>query len=141
VLDNDERGTEFLPGAFKSVMRCNWKVPAENFTGDALHAGWTHDAGSQAVFGKGINPTSEDGLQININGHGWQVDSKYPVGNAATLGYKSILRYFREREPAVLQWAHELQVQHDVERDREDTSAASERKAFVRFEIHLRLHP
>jgi len=103
VLDNDERGTEFLPGAFKSVMRCNWKVPAENFTGDALHAGWTHDAGSQAVFGKGINPTSEDGLQININGHGWQVDSKYPVGNAATLGYKSILRYFREREPAVAQ--------------------------------------
>ena len=34
-----------------------------------------------------------------------------------------------------------IQPFRPVERDREDTSAASERKAFVRFEIHLRLHP
>ncbi|MBS0416486.1 MAG: Rieske 2Fe-2S domain-containing protein [Proteobacteria bacterium] len=104
LLDNDPAGTEFLPGAFKNVMRCNWKVPAENFIGDALHAGWTHDSGARAMLGKGVAPSdSPNTYQINVNGHGWQVNLDYPLGNAATLGDKRIVSYLREREAEVSQ--------------------------------------
>src|SRR5262249_12163814 len=99
LLDNDEGGTELLPGTFKNVFRCNWKVPAENFVGDALHAGWTHESGAVAMLGKGVpSGNGTESYQMNVNGHGWQCNLAYPVGNAATFGDKSLLRYLRERE-------------------------------------------
>src|SRR5262249_54861865 len=102
--DNDEGGTEFLPGTFKNVFHCNWKVPVENFVGDALHAGWTHESGAVAMLGKGVAPSDgAESYQINVNGHGWQCNLDYPVGNAATFGDKSLLRYFRQREESVRQ--------------------------------------
>jgi len=101
LLDNDEGGTEFLPGCIRSVLHCNWKIAAENFAGDALHAGWTHDSGAQAMLGRGVGKVSqEDSYQANVNGHCWEFNLDL-LGNAASLGDRSILRYLREREPAM----------------------------------------
>jgi ethylbenzene dioxygenase subunit alpha len=101
LLDNEEGGTEFLPGCIRSVLHCNWKIAAENFAGDALHAGWTHDSGAQAMLGRGVGKVSqEDSYQANINGHCWEFNLDL-LGNAASLGDRSILRYLREREPAM----------------------------------------
>jgi len=101
LLDNDEGGTEFLPGCIRSVLHCNWKIAAENFAGDALHAGWTHDSGAQAMLGRGVGKvTTEDSYQANVNGHCWEFNLDL-LGNAASLGDRSILRYLREREPAM----------------------------------------
>jgi ethylbenzene dioxygenase alpha subunit len=101
LLDNDEGGTEFLPGCISSVLNCNWKIAAENFAGDALHAGWTHDSGAQAMLGRGVGTVSaEDSYQANVNGHCWEFNLDL-LGNAASLGDRSILRYLREREPAM----------------------------------------
>jgi len=102
LLDNDDGGTEFLPGTIKSVFRCNWKLPSENSTGDALHAGWTHDSGVRAMLGTGVAPGfGTDSYQININGHGWQCNFDYPLGNAASFGDKRILSYLKERRDVV----------------------------------------
>lgn len=97
LLDNEEGGTEFVGGSIRSVMNCNWKIPAENFIGDALHAGWTHDSGARAMLGHGIGSmVDEESYQVNVNGHGWEfnLDS---VGNAATFGDRTVLRYLRSR--------------------------------------------
>jgi ethylbenzene dioxygenase alpha subunit len=103
LLDNDEGGTEFLPGQISSVLQCNWKVAAENFAGDALHAGWTHDSGAQAMLGRGVPSAPQDSsYQVNINGHCWEFNLDM-VGNAATLGSRAILQYLREREAVVAQ--------------------------------------
>lgn len=103
LLDNDEGGTEFLPGCIRSVLRCNWKVAAENFAGDALHAGWTHDSGAQAMLGRGVGAVSQDdSYQVNVNGHCWEFNLDL-LGNAATFADRSVLRYLREREPAMAQ--------------------------------------
>ncbi len=102
LLDNDEGGTEFLPGAFKNVIRCNWKTPAENFVGDALHAGWTHHSGAMAMLGAGVAPAAgAESYQINVYGHGWQCNLDFPVGNAAALGDKTVLRHLRQREEVI----------------------------------------
>ena len=51
IFDMDEGGTEFIGGCVKSVIQCNWKYASENFVGDILHAGWTHDSGAKAMVG------------------------------------------------------------------------------------------
>jgi ethylbenzene dioxygenase alpha subunit len=102
VLDNDPEGTEFVGGSIRSVMRCNWKIAAENFAGDALHAGWTHDSGANAMLGSGVSTLADDeSYQANVNGHGWEFNLD-TVGNAATLGDRRIIDYLRERTPSVI---------------------------------------
>jgi ethylbenzene dioxygenase alpha subunit len=104
LLDNDDGGTELLPGTFKNVFRCNWKIPEENFVGDALHAGWTHESGAMAMLNRSVAPgTGVESYQINFNGHAWQSNLDYPVGNAATFGDPSVLSYFRQRQEFVRQ--------------------------------------
>lgn len=101
LLDNDEGGTEFLDGNIKSRMRCNWKLPAENFAGDSYHAGWTHNSGAVAMLGQGVGRSDQSrSYQANMNGHGWQFAFDM-VGNAMTLGYQEIVDYLREREAVV----------------------------------------
>jgi ethylbenzene dioxygenase subunit alpha len=100
ILDNDEGGTEFVGGSIRSELGCNWKIAAENFAGDALHAGWTHASAADAVFGHGVSELGHadaESYHVNVNGHCWEfnLDS---VGNAATLNDKRILRYLREQE-------------------------------------------
>jgi ethylbenzene dioxygenase alpha subunit len=101
VLDTDSEGTEFVGGSIRSVMRCNWKLAAENFAGDALHAGWTHDSGANAMLGQGVVELGDgDSYQVNVNGHGWEFNLD-GVGNAATFGDRRVLDYLRGRDAEV----------------------------------------
>ncbi|MGV3571879.1 MAG: aromatic ring-hydroxylating oxygenase subunit alpha [Ramlibacter sp.] len=101
LLDNDEGGTEFLPGNIKSRMQCNWKFPAENFAGDSYHAAWTHNSGAVAMLGVGVGKSNQErSYQVNINGHGWQFGLDM-VGNAMVLGEQDIVDYLRQREEQV----------------------------------------
>jgi ethylbenzene dioxygenase alpha subunit len=103
ILDNDPGGTEFVGGSIKSVLACNWKIAAENFAGDALHVGWTHASGAQAVLGQGIRPLGDPGAEsyhVNVDGHCWEFNLD-GVGNAAALGDRRILRYLHAREEQV----------------------------------------
>jgi ethylbenzene dioxygenase alpha subunit len=103
LLDNDPEGTEFVGGTVRSIIKCNWKLAADNFAGDILHAGWTHASGAEAMLGGSI-PTLVGGesYQANINGHCWEGNLDV-VGNAGTLGERSILRYLHSRTPEVTQ--------------------------------------
>jgi len=100
LLDNDEGGTEFLDGNIKSRIRCNWKLPAENFIGDGYHAPWTHHSGAVAMLGTGVGKFSERSYHANVNGHGWEFGLDM-VGNAMTLGEQDVVDYLRERERVV----------------------------------------
>lgn len=102
MLDNDAGGTEFAGGSIKSVLGCNWKIAAENFAGDALHAGWTHASGAEAMLGRGVAELGGDGAEsyhVNVHGHCWEFNLD-GIGNAVTLGDRRILDYLREKPRA-----------------------------------------
>jgi ethylbenzene dioxygenase subunit alpha len=102
VLDNDSGGTEALPGVTRCVMQCNWKFAAENFVGDSLHAGWTHQSGAMAMLGSQVASLADnhDSYSVNANGHGIEFNFDV-VGNAATFGDASVRRYIYEQQEAV----------------------------------------
>ena len=103
VLDAEEGGTEFLPGgATRSVMKCNWKFPADNFVGDIYHALWTHLGGAEPVLGRhgGVKVENAGSHQVSVNGHGWEFNDSF-LGNAATMGDRELLRYMRSRQEAI----------------------------------------
>jgi ethylbenzene dioxygenase alpha subunit len=103
VLDAEEGGTEFLPGgATRSVMNCNWKFAADNFSGDIYHALWTHLGGSEPTLGRhgGVIVENERSWQVSVNGHGWEFNDSF-LGNAATMGDRDLLRYMRSRQEAI----------------------------------------
>jgi ethylbenzene dioxygenase alpha subunit len=100
ILDNDPGGTEFLGGSIKSMIDCNWKIAAENFAGDALHAGWTHASAASAMLGKDVPELGDEDLEsyhVNVNGHCWEFNLD-GIGNAATFGDKRVLKYLRSNE-------------------------------------------
>lgn len=101
LLDNDEGGTEFLPGNLKSTIKCNWKFPSENFVGDSYHAAWTHNSGAMAMLGQPVGKIEQERTYAaSVNGHGWQFGLDM-IGNAMTLGEQEILDYLRERAKIV----------------------------------------
>lgn len=100
VLDNDADGTEFLDGCIKSRMNCNWKLPAENFVGDGLHAGWTHASAISAIFNRPSTRVSGESYAVTVDGHGYEFGLDM-VGNAATLGYREIIASIRANEEKV----------------------------------------
>lgn len=103
MLDNAEGGTEFLAGNVRSILNCNWKIAAENFVGDSLHAGWTHDSGAQAIQASSIATLADgESYHANVNGHGWEFNLD-GVGNAASLGQRDVLRYLRSRHADVVE--------------------------------------
>lgn len=42
-------GIEFLGQPSRSVLRTNWKIPAENFIGDVYHVNWTHASAFKVI--------------------------------------------------------------------------------------------
>jgi 3-phenylpropionate/trans-cinnamate dioxygenase alpha subunit len=74
-------GAELVGPPMKSILRCNWKVPAENFIGDGYHVGWTHAAAIKVLGGplSGLAgnaeiPFDDAGLQVTSrHGHGFGV--------------------------------------------------------------------
>lgn len=97
ILDNDPGGTELLDGCVKSRIRCNWKFAAENFVGDAYHAGWTHAAAAKVLFGKNLRINLERSFHANTKGHGIEFGLDL-VGNSMTLGEPEVVEYLRENE-------------------------------------------
>lgn len=72
-------GMELLGPPMKSTLACNWKVPTENFIGDAYHVGWTHAGALQVLGGelagmagnRADMPFDDMGLQFTTrHGHG-----------------------------------------------------------------------
>lgn len=81
-------GMELLGPPLKSTLSCNWKVPTENFVGDAYHVGWTHAAALSMIGGelaglagnRADMPFDDFGLQFTTRfGHGFGL-----IDNAAS---------------------------------------------------------
>ncbi len=102
MLDMDEGGSEFLGGCIRSTIECNWKIAAENFVGDILHGGWTHDSAAKAMLGGPVANVGElpESYSVNWNGHGYEFATDV-VGNAATLGERDINKYLHVLRPKV----------------------------------------
>ncbi len=49
-FDRRKGGVEVLGGVHKWVVPCNWKLPAENFAGDAYHVSWSHLSAIRSGF-------------------------------------------------------------------------------------------
>lgn len=73
------RGLELLGPPLKSILHCNWKIPAENFACDVYHVGWTHvaalkllDGPLSAAAGNVALPPMPLGIQVSTRfGHGF----------------------------------------------------------------------
>lgn len=97
ILDNDAGGTEFIDGCIKSRLKCNWKFPAENFIGDAYHAGWTHVSAAMVLFGQNVELRKDKSYHANAQGHGTEFGLDL-YGNAMTLDEPEIVEYLKENE-------------------------------------------
>ncbi len=53
-FDRREGGIEVIGGVHKWVVPCNWKLPAENFAGDAYHAPWSHLSAINTGFAQSV---------------------------------------------------------------------------------------
>lgn len=81
-------GIEFLGPPSRSILNCNWKIPAENFVGDTYHVGWTHASALKAMGGPATmmigNKTAlpdEMGMQVTTR-HGHGFGALYDLGPA-----------------------------------------------------------
>lgn len=104
LFDNQEGGTEFVGGCIRSTYECNWKIAAENFVGDILHAGWTHDSAARAMLGGSVSKVSdfEESYAVNWNGHGYEF-ALDTVGNVAVLGDSQLNKYLHTIKPSVVE--------------------------------------
>jgi len=71
-FDRQEGGIEVIGGVHKWVLPSNWKLPAENFGGDAYHVPWSHISAIKTSFSVGVTaqPTSTGRMVSLGNGHG-----------------------------------------------------------------------
>ena len=71
LFDRREGGSEIVGGVHKWVVPCNWKMPAENFAGDAYHVQWSHLSPIKAGFSVGVTaqPKMKGGPVSMGNGH------------------------------------------------------------------------
>jgi len=71
-FDRREGGVEVIGGIHKWTIPANWKMPAENFVGDAYHVQWSHLSPIRAGFSVGVTASSVPGggPVSTGNGHG-----------------------------------------------------------------------
>jgi phenylpropionate dioxygenase-like ring-hydroxylating dioxygenase large terminal subunit len=101
-------GAELLGPPSKSILDCNWKVPAENFVGDAYHVGWTHAAALEVLGGelaglagnRAEMPYDDLGLQFTTrHGHGFgYIDN---AGSSIHVKREAYDRFLAEQKPKV----------------------------------------
>ena len=75
ILDRRAGGIEFIGGAHKWLVRCNWKFPADNFIGDSYHGPVSHKSAWTSGF-EGMPRRKSgygyEGFQVNPGGgHGF----------------------------------------------------------------------
>ncbi len=82
LFDRRDGGSEVLGGVHKWVVPCNWKMPAENFIGDAYHVQWSHLSPIRAGFSVGVTaqPQMKGGPVSMGNGHGMIAVGAYQSG-------------------------------------------------------------
>ena len=70
-FDRCEGGVEVIGGVHKWEAPCNWKLPAENFGGDAYHVPWSHISAVRTNFSVGVTaqPTAGGRMVSPGNGH------------------------------------------------------------------------
>ena len=64
-FDRREGGVEALGGVHKWVVPCNWKLPAENFGGDAYHVAWSHLSAIRSGFAGDFRLRSTGGTLLS----------------------------------------------------------------------------
>ncbi len=71
AFDRQEGGIETIAGMHRWVVPCNWKLPAENFGGDAYHVPWSHIFAVRSSFSVGATaqPESVGRMVAPGNGH------------------------------------------------------------------------
>ena len=69
-FDRREGGVEVLGGVHKWVVPCNWKLPAENFAGDAYHVAWSHLSAIRSGFAGDFRLRSGTGGRLLSPGNG-----------------------------------------------------------------------
>jgi phenylpropionate dioxygenase-like ring-hydroxylating dioxygenase large terminal subunit len=103
-------GVELLGPPSKSILDCNWKVPAENFVGDAYHVGWTHAAALKVVGGElaGLAGNSADmpyddlGLQFTTrHGHGFGYIGS--AGSSLHIDRTKFDEFIADQKPRVIE--------------------------------------
>lgn len=111
LLDNEEGGTEFLPGTIKSYVNANWKFGVENFIGDSLHAMWTHDSGAKAMMGgEPFPPADQTGsYHGSANGHGWEFGTD-GIADIAILGQPEVIEYYESIRPKMRERLGEMRA-------------------------------
>lgn len=70
-------GIELVGPRGRSFLNCNWKIPAENFVGDAYHIGWTHGAALQAL---GAKKDRVGNAHLFADGPGYQATTRHGHG-------------------------------------------------------------
>lgn len=68
-------GVELVGPPARSIIRANWKTPAENFIGDTYHVGWTHQSALTAAAGQSIPQEA-----FAAPGGGFQATTRYGHG-------------------------------------------------------------
>ncbi len=116
-------GAELIGTPMKTILKCNWKVPTENFVGDGYHITWTHVAALQVIggplgsaFGAGDMPPLDDmGAQITTrHGHGFGVI--WDVGHAIHRNPQNYVEFQQQTLPEVIEkqgeWAGKMYTGH-----------------------------
>ncbi|MBV1929449.1 MAG: aromatic ring-hydroxylating dioxygenase subunit alpha [Gammaproteobacteria bacterium] len=103
-------GAELIGTPMKTILKCNWKVPSENFIGDGYHVGWTHSAALQmiggplsALSGNGELPPLDDvGAQVTTrHGHGFGVI--WDLGHAIHRDPGDYIQFQQQTLPEVIE--------------------------------------
>jgi len=100
-------GAELIGPPLKSILRCNWKIPTENFIGDGYHIPWTHISSLMTVGDAGgVFADTE-----NLSDVGYQVTTRHGHGFSVAIGAGSLLhtnpepytQYLQEQRPRVIE--------------------------------------
>jgi len=99
-FDRREGGIEVVVGMHKWVIPCNWKFPAENFSGDSYHVPWSHLSAIRIGFSFGANTRPEAAGRIVSPGNGHAIVCVGP-NDMTEPPMPEILAYEQEIRPEV----------------------------------------
>jgi phenylpropionate dioxygenase-like ring-hydroxylating dioxygenase large terminal subunit len=96
MLGRSEAGFEAVGGVHKWTIETNWKIPAENFSGDQYHLSSTHASSVEVGL---RNRVTEYGHTIHVDGgHGFTREKGgAQQGTAAVTEYTEYVRTMQER--------------------------------------------
>jgi phenylpropionate dioxygenase-like ring-hydroxylating dioxygenase large terminal subunit len=102
AIDRRAGGIEFVGGIHRWVMHCNWKLPADNFSGDGYHLPTTHRS-IQSVRGNlRSNEYAPRGRSYSANpgnGHGLNIQAGNPFAQSQSQegSSRGIVRAYYEK--------------------------------------------